>query len=56
VAGGCARCQERRPRRCLDRGHEVIDRHLDERDAVGVRVRDQIERDVDPSAAATSSA
>jgi hypothetical protein len=39
--------QECRSRGGLHRCHEVIDRHLGERDPVSVRVADQVEGDVD---------
>ena len=47
VAGGRPRGQERRSRGRLRRRDEVVDRHLGERGSVGVRVRDQVEGDVD---------
>jgi hypothetical protein len=47
VARGRPRRQERRPRGDLHGRHEVVDRHLGERDPVRVRMCDQVERDVD---------
>jgi hypothetical protein len=47
VPRGCPGGQERRSRGGLHRRHEVIDRHLGERDLVRVRVGDQVEGDVD---------
>jgi hypothetical protein len=47
VAGGGARRQERGPRADLDRTEDIVHRHVDQRRALHVAARDQVERDVD---------
>jgi hypothetical protein len=49
VARARPRRQESRPRRRLDRGHEIVDRHLRHRRSERVRVRDQVGGNVEAS-------